>query len=94
MQHTEHVWISGTRVALFSERRNRQTRTEKLTNLNQMIYTNNKSTFFVSEGRVDNVISAWSKNKYHNFKRFFTKDIEEIKLLVISSLVYIVKKHS
>jgi len=41
---------------------------------------------------VDNVISAWSKNKYHNFKRFFTKDIEEIKLLVISSPVYIVKK--
>ncbi|KAG5337360.1 CK054 hydrolase, partial [Acromyrmex charruanus] len=47
---------------IFAERRNGQTRIEKLTDPNQMIYTN-KGSFFVSEGREGLVIRVRAKGR-------------------------------
>ena len=47
---------------IFAERRNGQTRIEKLTDPNQMIYTN-KGSFFVSEGRTGLVIRMRAKGR-------------------------------
>ena len=47
---------------IFAERGNGQTRIEKLTDPNQMIYTN-KGSFFVSEGREGLVIRVRAKGR-------------------------------
>ncbi|KAG5348152.1 CK054 hydrolase, partial [Acromyrmex charruanus] len=47
---------------IFAERRNRQTRIEKLTDPNQMI-CNNKARFFISEGREGLVIRVRAKGR-------------------------------
>ena len=84
---------------IFAEKRNGQTRIQKLIDPNEMIFTN-KGNFFVSEDSAGLVIRVRAKGRKTNdtdiitSMQSFTKNIKEMKIdmLVIISLVYTVKK--